>query len=165
MNDASGFAFLGDIRKKLMQSYDYITLCNYSSFQLNEFTEVLKQYMNYYNTHPQKTKSGEIIEELSAAKDIITENVEKLLERDMKLNIIVTKSENLGALSINMRNIVRILLILLVSKCATGRREKEDAEYDNHRSSRGGGNNNSLLYVQLNKIKVICHVKSLYYFK
>jgi len=109
MSDATGFAFLEDIKKKLLQNYDYSVLCNYNTFQLNEFTEVLKQYTNYYNTHPIKTKTGEIIEELGAAKDIMIENVEKLLERDTKLNIIVTKSENLGALSINMKNIVRNL--------------------------------------------------------
>ncbi len=116
INDSTGFAFLNDVKKKLIQSYDYNSLCSYNTFQLNDFNDTLRQFMNYYNKNPEKTKFGEIINELSAAKDVVTENIEKLLERDHKLNIIATKSENLGALSLNMKNIV-FNYLFLVSKC------------------------------------------------
>jgi hypothetical protein len=45
LNDAAAFAFLNDVKKKLIQSYDYTQLSNYNTFQLNEFTDVLKQFM------------------------------------------------------------------------------------------------------------------------
>ena len=115
INDASAFAFLNDISKKLMQEFDYKSLFSYNSYQLGDFTEILQQYMvliininikSYYNSRPKKSKTGEIIEELNAAKDVITENIEKLLEREMKLNIIVAKSENINTFSSNISNIV-----------------------------------------------------------
>jgi hypothetical protein len=45
VNDKLAFAFLNDVKKKLLQQYDYTQLCSYNSFQLNEFTDVIKQYM------------------------------------------------------------------------------------------------------------------------
>ena len=45
LNDSAAFAFLNDVKKKLIQSYDYTQLSNYNTFQLNEFTDVLKQFM------------------------------------------------------------------------------------------------------------------------
>ena len=43
----------------------------------------------------------------------MTENIEKFLDREHKLGIIATKSENLGVLASNMRNIVDIILNLV----------------------------------------------------
>ncbi len=48
LGDSVAFAFLNDIKKKLLQSYDYNSLCNYNTFQLNEFTDTLKQFMVRY---------------------------------------------------------------------------------------------------------------------
>lgn len=111
ISDTAAFAFLSDVSKKLMQEHDYKSLCGYNAYQLGEFTEILQQYMSYYNSTPKKSKTGEVIEELNAAKDVITENIEKLLERDMKLNIIVAKSENINTFSSNISNIVNLFKI------------------------------------------------------
>lgn len=45
MSETAAFAFLNDIKKKLLQSYDYNSLCTYNTFQLNEFNETIKQFM------------------------------------------------------------------------------------------------------------------------
>jgi hypothetical protein len=45
MNDNTAFAFLNDVKKKLLQTYDYNTLFTYSSFQLNEFNNTIKKFM------------------------------------------------------------------------------------------------------------------------
>jgi hypothetical protein len=45
LSDDMAFAFLYDIKKKLLNTYDYDKLSGYSSFQLSEFTEQLKSYM------------------------------------------------------------------------------------------------------------------------
>ena len=76
-----------------------------STFSLENFSKVLKQYMIYYNTHPLTTKTGEVINELKAATDMMIENIENILERDAKMNIIVSKSENLNNFSVNISSV------------------------------------------------------------
>ena len=58
--------------------------------------------MLYYNSHPVTTSNGEIIENLNLAKDAMIENVEALLERNDKMDIIAQKSDSLKNFSNNL---------------------------------------------------------------
>ena len=58
--------------------------------------------MGYYNSHPITTSNGEIIENLNLAKDAMIENVEALLERNDKMDIIAQKSDSLKNFSNNL---------------------------------------------------------------
>ena len=51
--------------------------------------------INYYNSNPTITKTGDVISELHEAKNAQIENIEQIFERDQKLNIIAIKSESL----------------------------------------------------------------------
>ena len=62
--------------------------------------------MGYYNSHPITTSNGEIIENLNLAKDAMIENVESLLERNDKMEIIAQKSDNLKDFSNTLSNVV-----------------------------------------------------------
>ena len=61
--------------------------------------------MKYYNAHPITTKTGEIIENLNLAKDAMIENIEKLTDRNNKMEIIAQKSDSLKNFSINISSI------------------------------------------------------------
>jgi len=100
--DQLAFAYLSDIRKKFIQTYDYDKIAGFYAYQLNEFSDVLKQLMTYYNSNPSFTKAGEIIKDLQDAKNVMVENIEKLLDRDERLNIIAMKSNNLNQHSKNI---------------------------------------------------------------
>lgn len=39
------FAYLGDVRKKFIQNYDYDKIAGFYAYQLTEFADVLKQLM------------------------------------------------------------------------------------------------------------------------
>ena len=65
------------------------------SYYFENFKNNLKNILDYYNKCPQKTLSGEIIKNLVDAKSVAIENVEKLIDRDQKLNITVEKSDKL----------------------------------------------------------------------
>jgi len=41
MNDELVFAFLGDIRKKFIQKYEYEKLASFHAYQLTDFNEIL----------------------------------------------------------------------------------------------------------------------------
>ena len=68
---------------------------NTNGSQLLDFKEILSKKMQFYDSNPVTTTKGEIISNLNIAKDAIIENLETLMERDNKINIMVQKSENL----------------------------------------------------------------------
>ena len=105
VNDNDAFAFLSEIKNEVLNNYSYEELSNFSTYQMTKGTDLLKKYLSYYNSHPVKTKAGDVINELAMAKDVLVENVEKLIERNSKMDIIVTKSNNLKDISVNVSSI------------------------------------------------------------
>ena len=75
---------------------------NTNGLQLEKGSEILKKKMGYYNSHPITTSNGEIIENLNLAKGAMIENIEALLQRDDKIDIIAKKSDDLKAFSNNL---------------------------------------------------------------
>ena len=45
INEKHAFSFLNDIRKKFIQNHDYGKIITLQAYSLNEFTDVLRQYM------------------------------------------------------------------------------------------------------------------------
>ena len=76
---------------------------NTNSSQLNKGKEILKQKMKYYNRGLLvATSSGQPIDNLNLAKDVVIQNIESLLERDNKVDILVKKSDNINEISNTM---------------------------------------------------------------
>ena len=62
--------------------------------------------MKYYNRGPPvATSSGQPIDNLNLAKDVVVQNIKTLLERDDNINILVKKSDNLNDVSNTMKYI------------------------------------------------------------
>ena len=101
------FGFLIDVQKQFIETYDYEKIQSSTSYLLDNFQVKLKKLMEYYNTCPQKTQTGQIIKDLIDAKSTAVENIEKLISRDQKLNIIVAKSDALNTQSRNINNIAQ----------------------------------------------------------
>lgn len=96
------FAFLTDVQKSFIQKYDYDKIASFCAYQLSEFDKTLSSLITYYNSCPTKTNTGEIIQELVEAKNIAIENIETVLGRDEKLNILAVKGERLNNQSRNI---------------------------------------------------------------
>ena len=99
------FAFLMEVQRQFLNQNDYKDIMKKQSYQLEYFEKNLKNIMDYYNKCPEKTLSGEIIKNLVDAKSIAIENIEKLIERDDKLNITVQKSDKLYDQSKNINSL------------------------------------------------------------
>ena len=99
------FAFLMEVQRQFLDQNDYKDIMKKQSYQLDYFEKNLKNIMDYYNKCPEKTLSGEIIKNLVDAKSIAIENIEKLIERDDKLNITVQKSDKLYDQSKNINSL------------------------------------------------------------
>ena len=97
---------MNEVKIELLKSFSVDELMNTNGLQLNKGTEILKKKMVYYNSHPITTSNGQIIENLNLAKDAMIENVEALLERDDKIDIIAKKSDSLKDFSNNLSSVV-----------------------------------------------------------
>ncbi len=106
VNDKDAFSFLNEVKNELLKNFSIEELMNTNGLQLNKGTEILKKKMVYYNSHPITTSNGEIIENLNLAKDAMIENVEALLERNDKIDIIAKKSDSLKDFSNNLSSVV-----------------------------------------------------------
>ncbi len=99
------FAFLMDVQQQFLAQNDYKDIMKEQSYHFEHFQKNLKNIMDYYNKCPEKTVQGELIKNLVDAKSIAIENIEKLIERDKKLNITVQKSDKLYDQSKNINSL------------------------------------------------------------
>ncbi|CDW75315.1 synaptobrevin vamp-like protein [Stylonychia lemnae] len=95
------FAFLQDVRKTLIQQYSPRELENAKAYGLSTFTERIKEKLVYYNDNPItiNDKTDELLRELNGLKDAMVENLDKLIERDGKIEVILQKAESLSVYS------------------------------------------------------------------
>ena len=104
VKDQDAFSFLNEVKNEILKNFGLDELMNTNGLQLNSGKVILKKKMGYYNSHPITTSNGQIIESLNLAKGAMIENIEALLERDDKIDIIAKKSEDLKGFSNNLSN-------------------------------------------------------------
>ena len=90
------FAFLEDIKIRFRQQFgDAIHTA--IPFSMNEaFAPVLKRQMDYYNGDPSADKITKVKGELEEVKGVMVENIEKVLERGEKIELLVDKTDRLN---------------------------------------------------------------------
>ena len=110
ISDVRAFAYLNEVKEEILKKYSTDQLVNTNSFQLEEGKNILRKKMQFYNSGPYTTTHGEIIENLNVAKDAVIENIETLIERNNKIDIMVQKSDNLKDFSNNISAITGDIL-------------------------------------------------------
>ena len=90
------------MKDEILKKYSIDELMNTNGSQLTDFLENLQKKMRFYNSKNVTTTKGEIIDNLNSAKDAAIENIESLLERNIKMDIMVQKSNDLIDISNNM---------------------------------------------------------------
>ena len=96
MDDKVAFSFLNDVEKEIFNFYKSEELINMNSSQLNKGKEILIKEMRFYNSKPITTGGGEVIDNLNLAKSAVLENIENLLDRNNKIDMIIEKSNALN---------------------------------------------------------------------
>ena len=110
VSDTKAFAFLNEVKEEILKKYPTEKLMNINSFQFEEGKKILAKRMQFYNSNPLTTNRGEILENLNIAKDAVIENIETLIERNNKIDIMVQKSDNLKDFSNNISAITGDIL-------------------------------------------------------
>ena len=102
VEDKSAFAFLNEIKIQILSQYSIEELMNTNGLQLNEGKDILVKKMRFYGARPCTTTKGELIDNLNLAKGAVIENLETLIERIYKMELMVKKSDNLKDFSNNL---------------------------------------------------------------
>ena len=95
VKDKDAFSFLYEVKNEILKEYSTEELSNTYSSQLNKAKEILKTKMKYYNSHPITTSDGKLIDTLNFTKDAVMDNVETLLDRNDKIDMIINNSDKL----------------------------------------------------------------------
>ena len=102
------FTFIADLKKKFLLTYDNNQIKNSFSYQLKDFSNEIKKLMISYGKNP-ISKIKLLENSVSKTHSILFENVQQLMERDTKLDLIAQKSNRLTESSDNfMKNIHEI---------------------------------------------------------
>jgi vesicle-associated membrane protein 7 len=89
------FMFLDDTRSKFLSQFGR-TYQSAGEGSLNDtFSRTLSSQMNYYNTSPDADKARRVKEEIDSVKDIMIQNIDKVLERGDKIEVLVQETDRL----------------------------------------------------------------------
>ncbi|KKY13230.1 putative synaptobrevin-like protein [Phaeomoniella chlamydospora] len=92
------FAFLLDLKKKFLSAHpssstNFQSLPAYGSASFNT---TLKSMITTYNSSPPGDALANARKEIDTVKDIMTENIERVLERGERIDLLVDKTDRLG---------------------------------------------------------------------
>ena len=88
------FQYLSELKKNFKEKYEEKIIRTAYSYGLSEFQNSIKNLANSYEKNP-KTKIDKLTNQVTQTAEILHENIEKLLQRNEKLNIIAQKSKRL----------------------------------------------------------------------
>lgn len=90
------FAFLQDIKDRFCSSYSDGEVDGAIAYGLNSFAGTISERMDYYSRNPQIDPLRHVQGEISQVKDVMVQNIERVLERGDRIDILVDKSNNLN---------------------------------------------------------------------
>lgn len=97
------YAFLADIRTLFLSKFGD-SWQNAIGFGLNaQFCRTLEQRANFFSYDPNSDKMTALETEIQAAKNVLVENIEKLIERGEKIDLLVEKTETLQEETFQMK--------------------------------------------------------------
>mmetsp|Transcript_4812 Transcript_4812/g.7286 ORF Transcript_4812/g.7286 Transcript_4812/m.7286 type:complete len:221 (+) Transcript_4812:23-685(+) len=95
------FAFLEDIKRKFKSQFG-INAQSALAFSMNEdYAPVLKKQMEFYNMDQSPEKIEAIRVQIEATKGTMVENIEKVIERGDKVELLVDKTDRLNQQAFN----------------------------------------------------------------
>jgi len=89
------FAFLDDIKNRFLAVYKN-TFKTAIAFAMNEeFSRVIKRQMEYFSYDPSVDKITQVTKKVDETKKVMVENIERVLDRGEKIELLVSRTEQL----------------------------------------------------------------------
>lgn len=105
------YAFLQEIKSKFVAKYGTEKPQTAIAFSYNEyFSNVIKERMDYYNSdNPSVDNISMVKGQIDEVKDVMVQNIEKVLERGEKIELLVDKTDQLNQQAFRFENTSRTL--------------------------------------------------------
>lgn len=101
------FAFLEDIHQRFVRTYGRAVLSAQAYGMNDEFSRVLSQQMEYYSNDPNADRMNRLKGEMGQVRTVMIENIDKVLERGDRLDLLVDKSANMQTNTLRFRKQTR----------------------------------------------------------
>jgi len=89
------FNFLEDIRKRFTAAYGTRGKTALSMAMNAEFSHVLQRQMEFFSTNPNADKLSQTAKQVEDVKKVMQSNIEQVIERGEKIDLLVDKTEGL----------------------------------------------------------------------
>ncbi|KAE8675872.1 VAMP712 protein [Hibiscus syriacus] len=107
-DDASGrripFAFLEDIHRRFVKTYGSAIRSALPYAMNEEFSRVMCQQMDRFSSDPNADRLNRLKGEISQVRSAMIENIEKILERGNRLELLVEKTTSMQGNSIRFKS-------------------------------------------------------------
>ncbi|CAG8600216.1 9225_t:CDS:2, partial [Paraglomus occultum] len=90
------FAFLEDIKQRFLKAYSKDRIDSALAYGLNEFAKVIADRMEYYSSNPSADRIRQVHGEIEQVKDVMVHNIERVLERGERIELLVDKTDSLN---------------------------------------------------------------------
>ncbi|KAG5064590.1 hypothetical protein JHK85_005773 [Glycine max] len=101
------FAFLEDIHQKFVRTYGRAVHSAQPYGMNEEFSRVLSQQMEYYSSDPNADRINRLKGEMSQVRNVMIENIDKVLDRGDRLELLVDKTANMQGNTFRFRKQAR----------------------------------------------------------
>ncbi|KAG8782613.1 hypothetical protein FRC12_017988 [Ceratobasidium sp. 428] len=102
-DDAAGrrmpFTFLADLQRRFTTAYPRDQIDDVPAYGLNEFSPQIGKLIEQYNTSPPADALHQAQQDLAQVKDIMVHNVEQILSRGERIELLVDKTDNMATQS------------------------------------------------------------------
>lgn len=101
------FAFLEDIHGRFVKTYGRSVHTALAYAMNDEFSRVLSQQIEYYSNDPNADRINRLRGEMSQVRNVMIENIDKVLERGDRLELLVDKTANMQGNTIRFKKQAR----------------------------------------------------------
>ncbi|CAG9326729.1 unnamed protein product [Blepharisma stoltei] len=102
-SNRTAYLFLFDVKDRFYEKFGDKAR-NAIGFSANkEFSEIMKQRINYFNSDPSADKLKTARGNIEKTKDIMIENIDKVLARGEKIELLVSKTAYMSESAVTMR--------------------------------------------------------------
>ncbi|CAO3612468.1 unnamed protein product [Mucor fragilis] len=90
------FVFLQDIQSKILANYTTAQILDASAYGMSAFNKVIERQMDFYSNDKNADKLKQVQGEIDQVKDVMTHNIERVLERGERIDILVDRTDGLS---------------------------------------------------------------------
>ncbi|KAG8919564.1 hypothetical protein FRC02_001556, partial [Tulasnella sp. 418] len=90
------FTFLADLQRRFTTTYSNDVIHDAPAYGLNEFSAQIGELMHEYSTSPPPDALNTARQDLAQVKDIMVHNVEQILSRGERIELLVDKTDTMA---------------------------------------------------------------------